>query len=54
MQPINQLINDLRGGFPKTCDFCKQEYNKERYPVPEEAGYWACTECFKKWSEETK
>lgn len=45
------LIAALRGGFPERCDFCNQGYTAERYPVPEEAGLWACNECFERWEE---
>ena len=43
------FIADLRGGVPQQCDFCKQPYTGERYPIPEEAGEWACSECYDQW-----
>jgi hypothetical protein len=46
------LIVSLRGGLPDACDFCGQPFNQERYPIPEEAGEWACAECVRRW--ETK
>lgn len=46
------LIVSLRGGIPETCDFCQRPYVDGRYPVPEEAGEWACNECVRAW--ETK
>lgn len=48
------MIAELRGGYPKHCDFCKKEYNDKRHPVPEEAGEWACTECWERWEKEDK
>ena len=36
-----EMIIALRGGLPDRCDFCRQPYTEERYPVPEEAGDWA-------------
>lgn len=46
------VIAELRGGYPEKCDFCDKPYNKERHPVPEEAGEWACTECWERWEKE--
>jgi hypothetical protein len=46
------LIMALRGGHPKICDFCGQPYSKDRWPVPEEAGAWACSECCARWESE--
>ena len=46
------VIAELRGGYPEKCDFCDKSYNKERRPVPEEAGEWACTECWERWEKE--
>lgn len=46
-----ELIAALRGGVPARCDFCDGEYTAERYPVPEEAGLWACIECWNRWEE---
>lgn len=46
------LIVSLRGGLPEKCDFCGQPYTDARYPVPEEAGEWACNECLKRWGRE--
>ena len=43
------LIVSLRGGLPAACDFCKQPFTDDRYPVPEEAGDWACIECLDRW-----
>lgn len=43
------VIAELRGGYPDKCDFCGQVYTAERTPVPDEAGEWACTECWDKW-----
>ena len=47
-----QVIADLRGGIPECCDFCEQPYTEERYPVPEEAGAWACIECWDRWEKQ--
>jgi hypothetical protein len=47
-----QMIAELRGGIPVKCDFCNQPYSEQRHPVPEEAGEWACTECWKRWEKE--
>lgn len=43
------LIAGLRGGVPDKCDFCEEPYNAQRWPIPEEAGEWACNECYKRW-----
>jgi len=44
------LIADLRGGWPEACDFCGQRYVEGlRWPIPEEAGEWACNECYARW-----
>jgi len=50
-QPFStfDLIVELRGGLPEACDFCGQPYTDDRYPVPEEAGDWACSECVARW-----
>lgn len=47
-----ELIIALRGGVPEKCDFCDQPYTDQRYPVPEEAGQWACIECWERWEKE--
>lgn len=47
-----ELIIELRGGLPECCDFCRQPYTEQRYPVPEEAGQWACIECWERWEKE--
>jgi hypothetical protein len=46
------LIVDLRGGLPEKCDFCHEPFTEQRYPVPEEAGDWACSDCVKLWETE--
>ena len=46
------LIAELRGGIPDKCDFCGQEYNEDRYPIPEEAQAWTCSECWARWEKE--
>lgn len=43
------LVMSIRGGFPENCDFCQRPYEGSRYPVPEEAGAWACNECVARW-----
>lgn len=45
---VNFIIA-LRGGYPANCDFCLQPFTKDRRPIPEEAGEWACTECVARW-----
>jgi hypothetical protein len=41
-----ELLVSLRGGVPKRCDFCGELYVEgRRWPVPEEAGAWSCSEC---------
>jgi len=45
-------IAAIRGGVPEVCDFCGQAYEGGRYPVPEEAGEWACSECLERWANE--
>jgi len=49
---IFEMIVALRGGIPERCDFCEQPYTDERLPVPEEAGDWACTECWNRWEKQ--
>ncbi len=49
---IFKMIVALRGGIPERCDFCEQPYTDERFPVPEEAGDWACTECWDRWEKQ--
>jgi len=44
-QAAFNLIVGLRGGLPERCDFCNEPYGRGRYPVPEEAGAWSCSEC---------
>jgi hypothetical protein len=46
------LVMSIRGGFPEKCDFCGKPYTDGRYPVPEEAGAWACSECLARWDRE--
>jgi hypothetical protein len=46
------LLASLRGGLPDACDFCRQPFTQARYPVPEEAGEWACAECVARWARE--
>jgi hypothetical protein len=48
-QAAFDLIVALRGGLPECCDFCNQPFTAARYPVPEEAGEWACSECLERW-----
>jgi len=49
-QAAFDFIVALRGGFPEKCDFCQQPYIEHvRWPVPEEAGEWACNECYARW-----
>jgi len=43
------FIVSLRGGLPEKCDFCGQKFTRERYPIPEEAGEWTCSECLARW-----
>lgn len=47
-----QMIAELRGGIPDKCDFCNQPYTEKRYPIPEEAGEWTCSECWERWQKE--
>jgi hypothetical protein len=44
-QSMFEFLVDLRGGLPEKCDFCGQPYGAERFPIPEEAGEWSCSEC---------
>ena len=46
------MIAELRGGIPEKCDFCDQSYTEKRYPIPEEAGEWTCSECWERWEKE--
>ena len=48
---FNTLVK-IRGGVPEQCDFCDQNYIEgTRWPIPEEAGAWACNECLARWGE---
>ena len=47
-----EMIAEMRGGIPDKCDFCEQPYNEKRYPIPDEAQTWACSECWAKWEKE--
>jgi ribosomal protein L37AE/L43A len=47
-----QLLIDMRGGIPGSCDFCEEPYTTARWPVPEEAGLWACSDCDARWTRE--
>jgi hypothetical protein len=51
-QTAFEMIVALRGGLPAACDFCGQPFTAARYPVPEEAGEWACSECMTRWNAE--
>ena len=46
------MIAAIRGGVPDACDFCGLPYTEDRRPLPEEAGAWACNECFGRWQED--
>jgi hypothetical protein len=63
-QAAFELIVSLRGGLPEKCDFCGQPFDYDalrtaqaspsgvgqlRWPVPEEAGEWTCSECLARW-----
>lgn len=48
----SEWILHLRGGFPEKCDFCQQPYTQSRSPTPDEAGQWACSECWERWENE--
>jgi hypothetical protein len=47
-----EWLASLRGGLPERCDFCGEPYDNERYPVPEEAGEWACNFCLERWEKQ--
>jgi ribosomal protein L37AE/L43A len=47
-----EMLAANRGGIPETCDFCKQPFTDQRWPVPEEASAWACSECEARWAKE--
>lgn len=49
---VLDMIAELRGGIPEKCDFCGQPFNDKRYPIPEEAGEWTCSECWERWENE--
>ena len=51
---VYEMIVAVRGGIPERCDFCGERYTDTRYPIPEEAGEWACSECWERWQEEDK
>lgn len=51
-QTVFDLIVGLRAGVPEKCDFCDQPFTDARYPVPEEAGEWTCSECLARWRAE--
>lgn len=47
------IIAGLRGGYPDKCDFCGQPMKPED-AIPEEAGDWACRECWDRWESESQ
>jgi ribosomal protein L37AE/L43A len=47
---VLEMLIVNRGGLPEACDFCKQPFTVARYPLPEEAGAWACSECEARWT----
>jgi hypothetical protein len=51
-EDVLALIIELRGGVPDTCDFCGEAFSEERWPIPEEAGAWACSVCWTRWEAE--
>src|ERR1700757_3387166 len=53
-QAAIDFITALRGGRPANCDFCEQPFTAERWAIPEEAGEWACSECYARWRAEGK
>jgi hypothetical protein len=54
MQWMFDLIANLRGGTPDTCDFCGQEFTEANHPLPEEGGEWACSECVARWAKKER
>jgi hypothetical protein len=46
------FIAEIRGGIPEKCDFCGKMFTQACFPIPEEGGEWACSECWSKWEEE--
>ncbi len=52
MDDVTEMLIALRGGIPEKCDFCLKPFTKERYPTPEEAGDWACSECLERWERQ--
>jgi formylmethanofuran dehydrogenase subunit E len=48
------VIAELRGGIPASCDFCSEPFTKENYATPEELGEWACIQCVNKWDDESE
>lgn len=48
------MLVSLRGGLPTKCDFCGQPYTDGRYPVPEEAQAWACSDCAARWEKQER
>jgi hypothetical protein len=48
------MLVAMRGGLPERCDFCGHAYADGRYPVPEEAGAWACNECEAHWNADDR
>lgn len=46
-----ELIANFRGGIPANCDFCNQPVKPEE-AVAEEAGQWACAECWERFERE--
>lgn len=51
-EAVLNLIVELRGGIPERCDFCGGPYIEARRPTPDEAGEWACIECWGRWERE--
>jgi hypothetical protein len=46
-EDVRQLIIDLRGGVPESCNFCGQKKPPEQLH-PDEGGEWICIECIKR------
>ena len=50
---VLDLIVDMRDGYPKKCDYCKQTRPAHEL-VPDEAGTWSCAHCWERWNRENK
>ena len=47
---VRELIEDIRGGEPKKCDFCHKITESDKLE-PEESDEWVCHDCIRSWNK---